>query len=426
MSKGYKIKRYKRIYQTRHSKSSVLVRSLGALFAVCVLGFIGWSAYNPIVEYLSALQFPQAVPASANVEVPDSSAPEDTSLPAAQESSDSDKPPQSEPAAQAAPIKAIYLPIPIISDQARLDETLSKLDRSEINAVLFDLKDTAGNLLYQSQLELVKQAESQAANAFDLSALCKKLESNHILPIGRLNVFRDPQAASHLPEAAIKYMNSDFLWLDNAPNAGGKPWLNPYSELAQAYITDIATEASALGAKHILFDNLSFPSGYGQEYATYGSNAVNVTRSDVLSSFVDVLDTQIASLGGTAHIYISGPAALGAQNSYYGSNPLALANDNIILGVMPAQFGDLFTLESFSLNAPVLQPMETVDSLLKFLAPDLSGKKVTAMLQAYNAPYTVTNNKPYTAEDINAQIAALAANGIESYIIYSPDGKYPQ
>lgn len=92
---------------------------------------------------------------------------------------------------------------------------------------------------------------------------------------------------------------------------------------------------------------------------------------------------------------------------------------------MPAQFGDAFTLESFTLDAPVLDPGGTVDSLLKFIAPDLSGKQVTAMVQAYPADYTLTNNKMYTAEDIKAQIGAAASNNVGSYIIYHPDGAYP-
>lgn len=147
-------------------------------------------------------------------------------------------------------------------------------------------------------------------------------------------------------------MNTEILWLDNAADQGGMPWLNPYSDLARAYIIDIATESVSLGVGRILLDNVSFPTGYGQEYASYGPTAEGVTRSDALSVFLDQIDQQVQAKGGDVSVYISGLAALGANNTYYGSNPLAIANDNVTIGVMPAQFGDGFTLESFSLEAP--------------------------------------------------------------------------
>ncbi|MEM1485406.1 putative glycoside hydrolase [Oscillospiraceae bacterium PP1C4] len=416
MPKPFKVKRYNRIYRSRRSPSSLLLRGLGTLVAVCVLGFIGWSAYGPVMDYFSGVNTPLDKPVSANstpIENPPEAAPEQT------------------PAAAPAPaaptqIKAVYIPPAVIADSVKLDALLEQLSLTEINAVMFDLKNTAGNVLYESKLELVKQAGSQSEDAFDLSALCDKLNAKNIVPIGRLHAFHDPIAASHIPNAGIKYMNTEMLWLDNAADTGGKPWLNPYSELAQAYITDIATECVSLGVKRLMLDSMSFPTGYGQEYASYGSNAANVTRPEALSSFIDAVDTQVGELSGELNIYISALAALGAHNSYYGSNPLTLSNNKVTIGVMPDQFGDGFTLESFSLEAPVLHPGETVDSLLKFIAPDIAGMQVTAMVQGYNASYTVKNNMVYTAEAINAQIAALSANHVESYIIYNPDGNYPK
>ena len=308
----------------------------------------------------------------------------------------------------------------------RDSQLLDELTRTEINAVLFDLKDQQGNILYRSDLDLVAQTGAQSENAYDLGVLCQKLKEKNLIPIGRLNAFRDPIAPSRIPDAGIKYMNTEILWLDNAADQGGMPWLNPYSDLARAYIIDIATESVSLGVGRILLDNVSFPTGYGQEYASYGPTAEGVTRSDALSVFLDQIDQQVQAKGGDVSVYISGLAALGANNTYYGSNPLAIANDNVTIGVMPAQFGDGFTLESFSLEAPVLDPRGTVDSLLKFIAPDVAGKNVTVLVQAYPASYTIENNKMYTVDDINAQIGAASQNGVISYIIYSPDGSYPQ
>lgn len=416
MAKNYKIKRYNHIYRGKKPLRTRLLHAAATVVVVAVFAFIGWNAYGPIRDYFAGTLL--STPA---VDQASSSAPEN----AASSSQAAEEPEQ--PAAPALPVElhAVYLPVPMILDEARLDSTLDELSRTDINAVLFDLKDTNGAVLYRSQLELVAQAEAQSQNPYDLQRLCEKLAEKNLVPIGRLNAFRDPIAAGRIPEACVKYMDTDTTWLDNAPESGGKPWLNPYSELAQAYITDIAAESVSMGVRRVMLDNVSFPTGYGLELATYGPNATGKTRSDALADFIDAADARIKALGGEVSVYITGLAALGANNTYYGSNPLAIANENVTIGVMPAQFGDAFTLESFTLEAPVLDPGGTVDSLLKFIAPDLSGKQVTAMIQAYPADYTLTNNKMYTAEDINAQIGAAAGNNVGSYIIYNPDGAYP-
>lgn len=418
MPKNYKIKRYNHIYRGKRPLRARLLRWAATIAVVAAFAFIGWNAYGPIRDYFAGTLLAAPADDGSSPGAPEESAPVSSGQAPAE---------PEQPAAPALPaeLHAVYLPVSILLDETRLDSMLDELSRTDTNAVLFDLKDTNGTVLYRSQLELVAQAEAQAQNPYDLGRLCEKLAEKNLVPIGRLNAFRDPTAANRIPEACVKYMNTDTTWLDNAPESGGKPWLNPYSELAQAYITDIAAESVSMGVRRVMLDNVSFPTGYGLELATYGPNASGKTRSDALAEFIDAADARVEALGGEVSVYITGLAALGANNTYYGSNPLALANENVTIGVMPAQFGDAFTLESFTLDAPVLDPGGTVDSLLKFIAPDLSGKQVTAMVQAYPADYTLTNNKMYTAEDIKAQIGAAASNNVGSYIIYHPDGAYP-
>ena len=399
MAKNYKIKRYNHIYRGKQPLRARLLRWTATIAVAAVFAFIGWNAYGPIRDYFAGTLLSATADDESSSSVPE----EDASASSGQAAAEPEP-----PAAPVLPaeLHAVYLPVSIILDEARLDSMLDALSRTDTNAVLFDLKDTNGTVLYRSQLELVAQAKAQAQNPYDLGQLCEKLEKKSLVPIGRLNAFRDPTAANRVSEACVKYMNTDTTWLDNSPEAGGKPWLNPYSELAQAYITDIAAESVSMGVRRVMLDNVSFPVGYGLELATYGPNASGKTRSDVLAEFIDAADARVEALGGEVSVYITGLAALGANNTYYGSNPLALANDNVTIGVMPDQFGDAFTLESFALEAPVLDPGGTVDSLLKFIAPDLSGKQVTAMVQAYPADYTLTNYYIYNAEYIKAQTVA--------------------
>lgn len=402
------------------SVGGVLLRIFAVVLVVGGLGFVGWSAYGPVMEYLSGAMHASAdIPtSSASSAVADSGAQnqegaaldEQTASPA--------------PAAIQAEIRAVYFPPSVITNSALLDEKLDLLEKTDYNALLFDLKDSNGRILYQSQRELTERTGAQVENAMDLQLFCEKLEERGILPIGRVSAFRDPIAPVKVTEAAVKYMDSDILWLDNSREEGGKPWLNPYSDLAQAYISDIASEAVSMGVSRIVLDDVSFPTGFGQEFASYGANPSNLTRSEILSNFVDVMDEQIKSLGAEMYLYIPATAALGANTTYYGTNPLTFANGRILLGVMPAQFGDEFSVDGFTLDKPVLEPYETVSAVLRQLAPDLAGMEVTAMLQGYNASYTVENNKVYTGQDVTKQVQALTEQNIGNYILYNPEGDY--
>lgn len=430
LEKKYHVRRYHYTQYRHHSSFSVILRTVVTVLVIAALGFVGWNAYGPVTAYLSGTLAASAQPKG---EAPSSSAASGglsgdntESGGSSPEEGNGDEaaevPPEPAPPAE---LRAIYLPTSVLLDTAAFDEQLERITKTNMNAVLFDLKDAAGNVLYYSGQLLVEQAASQSANAYDLRAVCEKLTQHNLIPMGRISAFADTKAPSKLTGAGVRYMNTEMLWLDDSRENGGKPWLNPYSSTAQAYILDIAAEAVSFGVKHILLDNVSFPIGYGLEYANFGENALTSSRTEALSSFVKLVQETISELGAEVDLYVGGMAAVGANNTYYGSNPLVFSKD-VTIGVMPAQFGDGYTFENFTIDQPLLNPYGTVNSLLRFLTNDLSGKNVTAMVQCYTATGSMANNKVYTAEDISEQVRALADNHIGSYILYSPRGIYPE
>lgn len=409
LRKSYKVRRFGQIYPARHSTPSIVLRTVLTVTIVCALGFVGWNAYGPVRDYftgaLAAAAHKQETPA------PSAPAPEQT-VP----------PPEPEPPAQP---RAVYLPAFILADPILFDTTLAGLTELDCNAVLFDLKDTSGTVLYQSGSELVERINAQADNAYDLEAICGRLTDQGLIPMGRLSAFADPVAAARMDDAGIKYMNTNMTWLDNSQENGGKGWLNPYSEVARSYLSALISETASMGVKRIVLDQYSFPTGVGLEFANYGESAASIPEAAALAATMTVLERAAAEQDCVLSLYVSGPAALGGQNGYYGDqNPLALSN-NITLGLMPAQFGDGYSSNDFTLETPVQLPYETVKKLLEQLAPALSGKEVTAMVQGYTATGTLANNKVYKLEDVEEQLRALTENNIESYIIYSPEGNYP-
>lgn len=411
--KGVKVKRYRHIY--RRSRGALLLRGIGTLAVISLLAFVGWSAYAPVIEFLNGLEKPLPVSASVSESQPE------------QEESSSQSEAEKPLPAQA-PFHAAYLPVSALTNSAGLERALAELEGMDINAILFDLKDINGQVLYQSKLLQVETAEAQAAGAYDLERLCKQLKEAGYTPIGRLNAFRDPIGAK-LEGAGVRYLDTDVLWLDNSQEMGGKPWLNPYARPARSYLYALMSEAISFGVEQILLDHVCFPSGYGLEYAGYGN--VNMSKPEALSSFIEQAQERAASLGASVRVYVTGLAALGVYNDYYGDvNPLTLT-DNLVLGTMPSQFGDGFTLgadaaQPFTVERPILQPGQTIEMLLDTLKPALAGKELAGMVQGYTATGSYLHNKVYAASDLAEQIEALESRSIHSYILYHPMGTYPK
>ena len=72
---------------------------------------------------------------------------------------------------------------------------------------------------------------------------------------------------------AVRYQDTDYFWLDAAADAGGKPWLNPYSEGAAGYITALIDEVRAMGFEQVWLTGVQFPTTAGRDKASYGDTA---------------------------------------------------------------------------------------------------------------------------------------------------------
>lgn len=423
-SKLGKVRRFSYMYDSPRSTSSIVLRTLLSIAMVFALAFVGWNAYGPIRDYFSGAlaavsHFKEENPAHSSVV---SSIPEDAAGMEENPASQPEEPPQPEKPAE---LRAAYISVTTLSDLGALDTVLTQLEGSEINAVLFDLKDASGAVYYQSSSDLVAQAQSQSPQAVDLREACRLLEERGMTPIGRLCAFADPRASAYLSDATVKYMNTNMQWLDNSVENGGKGWLNPYSSQALEYLRTIVTEAASQGVRRILLEQYSFPTGVGLDFANFGPQAETTSRDSILSACISALAQTAQDNNCQLSLYVSALGALGQQNQFYGDkNPLTFLDD-VVVDVSPAQFGDGYTSEAFDLEQPVLQPYGTVKTVWGALSSVLSGKEVMGMLQGYTATGALANNKVYHQEDIAAQIRALDDCGIQNFILYSPGGSYP-
>ncbi|MBS4785397.1 MAG: hypothetical protein KH009_04725 [Clostridiales bacterium] len=423
-----KVKRYQNIYRGSIF-ASPFFKLAAALGCLAFFAAVGWLMYEPAYQFIMGLgSEPGGEESSSQTSgAAESSVPEGNGgflglWGDGETSSESSSQPEE---VEQAALHAAYMPENILMDPSLRSAFIQDCAAKGINGILFDLKNDKGVVTYRSGLSQVTELGSMSASAVDLPTVVEEMRSAGIRPVGRIYAFKDPLASSANLLAAVQYSGSEWAWLDNSADLGGKTWLNPLSDYAQQYITDLSVEATGVGVEEILLDTVHFPVGYSVELASYGRTVTEAEKSAELAAFLNQAEQQVTAAGGSLSVYLSAPNLLDSSGSKYGSDPYQLTVCPVVLGVMPASFGNVYNSSELVLESPVQSPYRTVQSALEIILPRLKTEKVSVLLQGYTAGnLNALNNKTYTAADVEEQIRAAEESGINSYLLYSPAGDY--
>ena len=177
-------------------------------------------------------------------------------------------------------IKAIYLTSATAARDSSMDYYIDLINRTELNALVIDIKDYSGRLSYLSEVPLAQELNTHRNTIKDIKGLLNKLNENGVYTIARQTVFQDPELSSKKPEWAVKDSSTGGVWHDWK----GLGWLDPTQEEVWNYNIAIAREAIELGFDEINFDYIRFPSD-GPTSRMVFANLDGRTRNEVIRDF---------------------------------------------------------------------------------------------------------------------------------------------
>ncbi|MBU6501135.1 MAG: hypothetical protein KGJ89_04595 [Patescibacteria group bacterium] len=154
-------------------------------------------------------------------------------------------------------IKGVYLTGWSGGYAPKVNYLINLAQKTEVNAVVIDIKDYSGYVSYVIDDPLVKG--SGADNQVKITqpnALIKKLHDAGIYVIGRITVFQDPVLAKAHPEWALHNASTSKVWSDNH----GLAWMDPAAKPVWDYDVAIAKDALSRGFDEINFDYVRFAS----------------------------------------------------------------------------------------------------------------------------------------------------------------------
>lgn len=312
-----KIKHYRRSFSGAGSHSSLIRTIISWVIVLLLLFGVGWLIAKPGLDFVSGLWYSHKNSTSQSESVPGGTA----------QSEPVSSQPESEPAGETPqPSTGSWAMVSLtsVATPETAAQTAATLAQQGVTAVVIPLKDETGAVYYASSVAMAKTAVAGAA--IDAAGVAKAFTEAGITPVAGIWAFKDATAPYSDRSAAVKYQGTDYNWLDNSKELGGKPWLNPNSAAAQGYISDLITEVTALGFPKTLVFGLQFPTGYSLEACSYG--AMTQSKSELLAA-VGKQWEQIA--GAEVWFCFDQDALTGANLAGYDASPASFGLAHVLV-----------------------------------------------------------------------------------------------
>ena len=313
------------------------------------------------------------------------------------------------------PIKAVHFNPLVATDPSGFDRLVDLIDRTELNALVLDVKEEA--IYYETDVTFFRDAGA-VAPLYDPGALLRVLRERDVYAIARLVVFKDPLVVAARPDLAVLDAATGEPWLD----LGGATWLNPFAREVWEATVALAVEAARLGFDEVQFDYIRFPSDGDLSTADFGPHLVTAeTRTKAIADFLGLAADALRPTGAKLAADVFGYTLFVDTDLGIGQDSARLARlvDVLCPMVYPSHFPDGSLLLP---GHPNDFPYETIAISMDAARTKLGGAagKLRPWLQDFSLP----GLRAYGAEDLRAQIDAAEAAGAGGWMVWDPNNLY--
>jgi len=307
----------------------------------------------------------------------------------------------------------------VAEDLNRLDALLDMADGTAINALLFDVKDEWGAIMYDTQVQEAIDIGAANLYGYDVEAALEMAQERDFYTIARIATFQDSFWPVAHPEHAIINAETGELW----KGADGNTWLDPTDQESWEYPITLALEACELGFDEINFDYVRFPSEPDLSDLQYDLDIdytaqYQVERVDTIASFLREARTRLHEAGCavSADIYAIVLSVPDDQGLGQKVEELSYAVD----AILPMVYPDHYWSGWLGYTCPWQYPGEVVDQALGAALPRMAGSaQLRPLLQAHSTEKWPCDFIEYGPTEIQAQIDQADERGL-GWILWHP------
>ena len=288
--------------------------------------------------------------------------------------------------------RAVHITGQAIRD--RFDDFIEMAKRTELNALMLDLKDETGLVWYDTEHPLAIEVGADHA-AYDLEAVIERAHAEGLYVIGRLVAFLDPTAAVRKPEMSVIDGNTNTPFGSNS-----QYFLDPTDPAARQYALELAVEACSAGLDELQFDYVRFPDVRPESVIFDGGVTPDVRMSTINGFLKEAVDT-LHPLGCAVAADVFGITTAAVDDGAIGQHWEQITT--IVDVASPMVYPSHYATGSYGFDNPNDYPEEMVQKALQDGLDRLPRKLVVRpWLQDFG----------YTPEQVRAQIKVAEEFGL--------------
>ncbi len=307
-------------------------------------------------------------------------------------------------------IKGIYLTAYSAGSAAKRKEMIELISTTELNAVVIDIKDYSGAILYDSDIALVEEIGAEDNRLGDIANVIAEFHDAGMYVIARQTVFQDPLLAQKKPEWALQQLGGG-LWRDYK----GLAWVDPNEQAVWEYNMAIATEAASLGFDEINLDYVRFPSDGNTSQIVYTHTG---EKHDVMKAFYTYVGDTFDSLQAWVSLDLFGFVMERHDGMNIGQR-LEDAVDTVDY-ISPMMYPSHYPSGHLGLDNPAAAPFVVIDNGMQKGLPYFVDRRaqVRPWIQAFHL------GARYDAANIRAQIDAIEQYDNAGWLLWNASNRY--
>jgi len=316
-------------------------------------------------------------------------------------------------------IKAAYLTYFGVGHKEIRGRVLDLAARTELNAVVIDVKGDRGWILYRTEVPEALAVGAQGPGTLkDFDGLMADLKARGIYTIARIVTFKDNILASSRPDLAIIDTRTGKPWIDNEKLA----WVDPFREEVWRYNVAIAREAAKRGFDEIQFDYVRFPTDGKLGAAKYASPNNKQTRLPAIAGFLGLARRELGPLGVYVAADVFGYTAFNENDTDIGQRIEELAPHLDYFCPMVYPSGYHVGIPGF--RNPVQHPYEIVHESVRLIRQRSTHSKVRVRPWLQDFKDYAFDKRIFGVTEVRAQIKGADDAGAVGWMLWNPRNDY--
>jgi len=316
-------------------------------------------------------------------------------------------------------VRAAYLTYYGVGDKGIRDRVLELVARTELNAVVIDVKGDRGLIPYRTAVPLALEAGAQGPVIIkDFDGLMASLKARNVYTIARIVAFKENVLARHRPDWAVIDTRTGKPWLDNEKLA----WVDPFREEVWDYAIAVAKEAVAKGFDEVQFDYVRFPTDGRLSAAKYSQPNNAQTRLPAIAGFLAKARRELGPTGVFLAADVFGYTAFNENDTDIGQRVEELARhlDYICPMVYPSGYHRGIP----GVRNPVAQPYEIVKESVRLTRKRSAPGTVQVRPWLQDFRDYAFDRRIFGVNEIRAQIRGARDGGAVGFMLWNPKNDY--